>query len=707
MANITKEKRDKMLTFLEELKTQHSDDTSVRALNEIENHLKDKKFGIVFEEHTEEVDELLKENIPVLCADELRRICKDEKLPWNFIIEGDNLQALYLLEKTHYGKIDCIYIDPPYNTGAKDWKYNNDYVDKNDVFRHSKWLSMMNERLRLARKLLKSDGALITTIDDNELATVYLLISEIFPECLNTIITIQMNPGGTQGKNFSVTNEYAIITYFPQTQIFRKKHDGGDTYNLRRWGSTSNRYEGATCFYPIILDNNNEIIGFGDVLDDNIHPASQVEINDDGTKYVWPFDIQGIEKKWRYARDTVESVKSRMFVEQKGDRIEVMLRRETEPPKTVWVNNEYNAESFGTKFIKEIIGKDKFSYPKSIYATKDCLSMIVAEKPNAVVLDFFAGSGTTLNALNLINAEDGGSRKCILVTNNEVSEKEEKQLLKKGLTPQDKEWDELGIAKSVTWTRSKCTIEGKKEDGTLLTGEYITSLTEVIEKRRTFTQIDYIDIGSLKIGQKRQFVSLFAKGVIPQSIIKSDTKYIASNNEKHTVGILFDDSAVNEWVTELEENKHIVDFYLVTKSTKLFNETKERINSILGNITEERRVVKPMSDGFQCNLKYFKCDWTPRKPQDYLLSNALCLHIKEMIELENAIEVDNIKNVLILNKDEFKNTILKPENYEKVENIWVNQNIILNADEMRLLREKGFKYIPREFFGQELREAAE
>lgn len=152
MANLTKAKRDEMLAFLNELKQQHNDDASIKAFNEIENHLTEKKFGLVFEEHTEEVDELLQNNIPVFCADETRRICKDETLPWNFIIEGDNLQALYLLEKTHRGKVDCIYIDPPYNTGAKDWKYNNDYVDGNDLYRHSKWLSMMKTRLLIAKR---------------------------------------------------------------------------------------------------------------------------------------------------------------------------------------------------------------------------------------------------------------------------------------------------------------------------------------------------------------------------------------------------------------------------------------------------------------------------------------------------------------------------------------------------------------------------
>lgn len=628
--NITKQKRDEMIDFLEELKKTHSDDSSIRAFNEIENTLTEKKFGLVFEEHTEEVDEKLKNEIPILCADEERKICKDKNLPYNFIIEGDNLQALYLLEKTHRGKIDCIYIDPPYNTGAKDWKYNNNYVDKNDLYRHSKWLSMMNTRLRMARKLLKTDGALITTIDDNEFANLYSLLTEIFPECYNAIITIQMNPGGTQGKSFSVTNEYAIITYFKDTKIYRKLHDGGDTYNLRRWGSTSNRYEGATCFYPIILDKNNNIIGFGDVLPDDIHPKSQVEIQKDGSKFVWPIDVQNIEKKWRYARDTVESVLNRMFVEQNNERIEIKLKRETEPPKTVWINGEYNAESFGTKLIKEMIGKGKFSYPKSLYATKDCLSMIVSGKKDSIILDFFAGSGTTLHAVNLLNAEDKGRRKCILVTNNEVSEAESKILKEKGYKKGDNEWEKLGIAKYVTWPRTFCSINGIDINGKPLEGDYGIEVESYIEDK--------------------------------------DSIVISKSTGKPT-------------------------------RTKVYKKSKVQLYPNLKKIKK--------SDGFMTNVKYFKCDWTPRKPEDYLLSNILCLHIREMIELENAIEIDNKKNVIILNKDDFNNYILNKENFEKIERIWVNQNIIFSSNELNILNKKSYKYIPKEYFGQELKEANE
>jgi len=492
---------------------------------------------------------------------------------WHTLIEADNYHALQLLEYLYAGKVDCIYIDPPYNTGARDWKYNNDYVDSNDAYRHSKWLSMMQKRLKIAKKLLKKTGMLITTIDDNEYADLYLLIEEIFPECINTTISIQMNPGGTQGKAFSVTNEYAIITYFKDTHVCRKAHTGGDTYNLRRWGSTSNRYEGATCFYPIILDADNNIIGFGDVLPNELHPTSQVEIQADGTKLVWPFDVKNIEKKWRYARDTVESVRNRMFIEVHGDRIEVLLRRETEPPKTIWTDPEYNAEAYGTKLIKEIIGKGRFTYPKSLYATKDSLALVVADNPNALVLDFFAGSGTTLHAVNLLNAEDGGNRRCILVTNNEVSSDEAKSLTAQGYHPGDEEWEKLGIARYATWPRTVCSIEGHNVNGEPLKGSYLGSerpMSHGFSANAAFFKLGFLDRHSVALGRqlKELIPVLWMKSgaigpcpnldasVIPEMLVLPQNK----------LAILIDERSYMEFIAALDEHPEIKTVFIVTDS---------------------------------------------------------------------------------------------------------------------------------------------
>ena len=641
------------MAIIDELVTQiENPDLRARIAAEVEKLARQKKFGLVFEEHLPECTPLW--DIPVkagcraalktghvndfytvlkiedgvatclnkdksataefpvgelVCVAEfgepiypylkaIDTVCNapDSDL-WHTLIEADNYHALQLLEYLYAGKVDCIYIDPPYNTGARDWKYNNDYVDNNDQYRHSKWLSMMQKRLKIAKKLLKKTGMLITTIDDNEYADLYLLIEEIFPECLNTTISIQMNPGGTQGKAFSVTNEYAIVTYFRDTCVCKKKHLDGDTYNLRRWGSTSNRYEGATCFYPIILDSTNNVIGFGDVLPNELHPTAQVELQPDGTKYVWPFDVQNTEKKWRYARDTVESVMHRMFTEEHGDRIEVLLRRETEPPKTIWADSKYNAEANGTKLLKEMIGKGQFSYPKSLYATADCLALAVNDNPNALILDFFAGSGTTLHAVNLLNAADEGNRRCILVTNNEVGENEAKMMRKRGLHPGDEEWENLGIARHITWPRTVCSIKGVDIDGNSLRGDYGTYHEEYIaddargtyrkrmmpddptfasikmsdgfKANAAFFKLGFLDKNAVALG--RQFKEMLstlwmkaeAHGPCPTVGEQTPDMLILPENR---FAVLIDEKAYMDFAERLEEHPEIETVFIVTDS---------------------------------------------------------------------------------------------------------------------------------------------
>lgn len=524
---------------------------------------------------------------------------------WHTLIEADNFHALQLLEYLYPKQVDCIYIDPPYNTGARDWKYNNDYVDSSDSYRHSKWLSMMQRRLKIAKRLLKPSGMLITTIDDNEYANLYLLIKDIFPEYMHTTISIQMNPGGTQGKAFSVTNEYAIVTYSKSTEVCRKAHLGGDTYNLRRWGSTSNRYEGATCFYPIIVNESNEIIGFGGVLPNELHPKAQVEIQSNGTKFIWPIDVRGTEKKWRYARDTVESVRQRMFIEEHGKRIEILLRRETEPPKTIWVESEYNAEAYGTKLVKEIIGKGRFSYPKSLYATKDCLAMAVANNPNALIVDFFAGSGTTLHAVNLLNAEDGGNRRCILVTNNEVSDDEAKTLKKQGYQPGDEEWEKLGIARYVTWPRTVCSITGQDVNGNPLKGEYLgseISMCDGFAANAEYFKLGFLDKSSVALGQQfREILPMLwlkagavgkrpvlADGELPDMLIPASSNF----------AVLIDERYFGAFLAEIEARPHIEYVYLVTNSEDAYREMGARIRT--RNVTQ---LYRDYIDNFVINSR--------------------------------------------------------------------------------------------------------
>lgn len=634
--NITKLKRDEMIKFLEELKSRHFDDESIRAFNEIENALTEKKFGLVFEEHIEEVDEKLKNEIPVFCADESRKICKDKSLPYNFIIEGDNLQALYLLEKTHRGKVDCIYIDPPYNTGARDWKYNNDYVDNSDNYRHSKWLSMMKNRLLIAKKLLNpKTGVLIATIDEHEVHHLRSLLEELFPECSIQMVTIVMNPKGVSQGRFARVEEYAIYVFmpdaFPSKWTDSMLVEDNNTEDVRwagliRSGSNARRIDRPKMYYPILIDKKlKKVIRGGEILPLDEHPNYDEKI--DGYEVAWPVRTDYSEGHWSVNADTLNKLIEKGYVSlgnydkkrktwgisylsaKTREQIEsgeiVITGRDSnnvvkvkyvgdkyQEVRTVWYRSRLNAGTYGSDLIKKILCEKRFSYPKSLYAVADSIGVIVGNNKAATILDFFAGSGTTLHAVNLLNLKDNGNRKCIMVTNNELSASEEKELYNKGIVKGSDEWEKYGIAKYVTWPRTICSIEGVDVNGNPLKGEYLDT-----------------DI--------------------------------------------------------------------------------------------------PMSNGFKSNVKYYKCDWTPRKPEDYLLSNALTLHIKEMIELENAIEVDNIENVIIYNRDDFNKYILDENNFKKISRLWINQNIIFDSEELKILNKKGFKYIPREYFGQELKEVSE
>ena len=209
MANLSKIKREKMLDYLEKLKEINNDDENIRAITEIENALNEKKYGLVWEEHSEKVDEELVHNIPIFVEDENRKITVNEDKPYNFLLEGDNLYSLKLLEKTHKGKIDVIYIDPPYNTGNKDFIYDDSFVDKTDGYAHSKWLSFMEKRLNIARELLSNDGVIFISIDDNEQAQLKLLCDSVFMESnfITSFIRKTKSMTGDDGNGLNIQHE--------------------------------------------------------------------------------------------------------------------------------------------------------------------------------------------------------------------------------------------------------------------------------------------------------------------------------------------------------------------------------------------------------------------------------------------------------------------------------------------------------------------
>ncbi|MEK6963622.1 MAG: site-specific DNA-methyltransferase [Nanoarchaeota archaeon] len=387
-------------------------------LKEVKKLRKRKKYGIVWEDKLEQVAELCKEKLPILTEDKGKEIETDKEKPVNILIEGDNYHALSVLNYTHKGKIDVIYIDPPYNTGARDWKYNNDYIDYEDTFRHSKWLSFMEKRLKLAKNLLKRNGVLICTIDENEHATLGLLLQEVFQDREIVGVVIIHNPAGVQGKNFSYTHEFAYFVY-PKNGLFIGKttREKELISPLRDWGGTSARKLAKTCFYPIIIKNE-KIVGFGEVCPEDFHPKSANVLHKDGSIHIYPIDGKGIERKWVYSRQSAEENVHQLSVKKINSEYVIIRKKELFTYRTVWDDKKYYANVYGSKLLNNII-PTRFPFPKSLYAVEDCIKAVIHDKNNAIILDFFAGSGTTGHAVMELNNKDGGERRFILCTNNE------------------------------------------------------------------------------------------------------------------------------------------------------------------------------------------------------------------------------------------------------------------------------------------------
>ena len=405
--------------------------------------LKKNNLGLVFEDKQEDVVEQSKIQVPVLKEVIKNRLDLDGVYPNNLMIEGDNYLALSVLNYTHKKNIDLIYIDPPYNTGAKNWKYNNDYVDKDDEYRHSKWLSFMRHRLNLAKNLLKDDGVLICAIDENEQAHLGVLIEQLFPAHEQHTITIVHNPRGVQGTNFSYTHEYAVFVIPKNLKTIGDRVIDGDDVSwrgLRDNGGESLRTDARNCFYPIIIKDG-EVVGFGNVVPNDIHPDRE-ENKKDGT-YIYPIDNEGIERKWRYARQSVEKIKHLLRVTDGRGGKEIQIGKDFGKYRTVWVDKKYDANEYGAKLLREIVPSSDFDYPKSLHTVYDCIFAVVGERPHANILDFFAGSGTTGHAVLEMNKIDGGNRKFILCTNNE-----------------NNNGGNGGIAESVCYPRIKAVING-------------------------------------------------------------------------------------------------------------------------------------------------------------------------------------------------------------------------------------------------------
>lgn len=570
---------------------------------------------------------------------------------WHTLIEADNYHALQLLVYLYGGMVDCIYIDPPYNTGDKSWKYNNDFVDSNDSYRHSKWLSMMKKRLLLAKKLLNpQDSVLIVTIDEKEYLRLGCLLEELFPDANIQMVTSVISAKGVvRTGQFSRVEEYIFIIEYGCSHLSQFEHNMLDSeikkvsnrsiewLGFRRRAPQAVRGSRPNQFYPIFVNKQTGLIhSIGDVLTHGVDRKTVVV--PENCIALWPLSKNGDERlwslqqsqalinwkkgyikvNWNFKKDTgtvyylaegtiadiEKGVAKTIGFNTDGSINAIYPTIGSTPPKRVWNVTTHNAELYGTNILTSLIG-NRFEFPKSLYAVHDVIRFYVADKPNALIVDFFAGSGTTLHAVNLLNAEDGGNRRCIMVTNNEVSAGEEVKLKNDGYHPGQPEWDKWGIARYVNWPRTKCSILGVDINGNPLTGCYQTFLRQERKKDRYIKQISLIDNpSSLKVAQKKELVSLCCQGKMPQSLVKGDCKFIVS--EDHVCSILFDINYSEEWLEALNGQNHVAEFYIVTRDDIAFKEVKEEIEDLLGKINEEEPVLRPMSDGFAANVKYFK-----------------------------------------------------------------------------------------------------
>jgi adenine-specific DNA-methyltransferase len=330
----------------------------------------------------------------------------------NLIIKGNNLLALHTLKEKYRGQIKLIYIDPPYNpeTNSNTFAYNNS-------FNKSTWLTFIKNRLEVAKQLLTLDGAIIIAIDENEFLELGILIKEIFDTYDLHCITIVHNPRGVQGTNFSYTNEYAFFVLPKGKKVIgNRKIDEKEIEwsNLRNWGSESERKDAKNCFYPIIANRETlEIIEFGDVCDDDFNPSSINEFEGD-TIRIYPIDGKGIQRKWRYARQSVDEIRNLLRVRLKNGVYDVELGKDFGMYKTVWIDNRYDANQYGTQIVNDLVSNNIFKFPKSLWNVYDCLYSVVGIDKNAIILDFFGGSGTTAHAVLELNKDDEGNRKFII-----------------------------------------------------------------------------------------------------------------------------------------------------------------------------------------------------------------------------------------------------------------------------------------------------
>ena len=607
--------------------------------------------------------------------------------PFHTVINAENVHALEALSFTHSEKIDCIYIDPPYNTRANDWKYNNDYVDPKDTYSHSKWLAFMERRLKLAKKLLKpQDSVLIVTIDEKEVHRLGLLLEQTFSQARIQMVSTVINPKGvSRGAEFRRTDEYVFFVMLGAaaptrlllgsewsssasgaddglteedfaegdlTEDFSDDDDGDvseddgeseddpdlqtpEWTSMMRRGSNARRADRPTMFYPIYADPSVPmIVDVGDPLPPRVHTAPRRK----GLVAILPLRRNGNEGRWQLSADELrarieqgrvrlgrrtsygfvvnylpdgayEAVLSDQFDiigrAEDGSLIAVGRRDQRRVAPTQWKLRAHNSSEYGSTFLSDFLPGRSFPFPKSLYAVEDCLRFFLANRPDAVVLDFFAGSGTTAHAVMRLNRQDDGRRQSISVTNNEVSASEQNVLSSKGLHPGDDQWEEWGICEYITKPRIRAAITGKTPEGDPVKGKYKFvdefRVSDGFAENVEFFTITYEDAEAVRLDLAYAAVApmLWLRAGAQGSRIdtRTDTFAVADH-----YGILFDADHWRMFVTAVKKVDDLRSVFVVTDDDALFQQVTARLpDEVNGRRLDVVRLYENYLDNFEIN----------------------------------------------------------------------------------------------------------
>lgn len=543
--NISKQKRDELISkvnkireYLLSAKQDENTENLLSYLGEITKEINGKKYGLIFEEHREKIDEILEENVPYL--EEQDDLFVENGGETNFLLEGDNLAALQLLEKTHKGKIDVIYIDPPYNTGNKDFVYDDDFVEPTDMFRHSKWLCFMEKRLELAKDLLTEKGVIFISIDDNEQASLKFLCDKIFgnKNFICSMIRKTKSMTGDDGNGLNIQYEYLLLYAKMKVNVLLS----GEFKDFENFSNPDNDPNGIWCSADPSAKSGGEATYFSIK-----NPFTGQEDFPPKGRY-WAFSKTTLEE---YIKNGRIKFKKEYKKNQRGfifKRYAEKMDNKFQPVSTlIFADNSY-MNSVATVEINNIIGSGKFIYPKP----SDFIKKIIkySSTSSSTILDFFAGSGTTGHAVLKLNAEDGGHRKFILCTNNENN-----------------------ICREITYQRLKTVITGNRKDGSKYSDGLVGSLK-------------YLKINYLPIKEKMYYE--YADELLEHIRALVELENAVNLDSEKSVAIVLDDEELDEFVDSLDENSACKKLYMghdVLASAA--QERKLKANGISVNVVPE------------------------------------------------------------------------------------------------------------------------